>query len=155
MSIYLLENTNDAIPVKECTLIVDKEYDIKKIYNTVKNVYDGDCVIPLNSRNKKKPNMTIVGNIVCESGFAIHKDGKDYSGGRCRQKYCCPFKNSKDDSACSYKHKNYFNEKKNRGCVKYVTLPDNYRLSIDRSCISFKKIYSMRTEIERYNARFK
>ena len=99
--------------------------------------------------------MTAVGNIVCEAGFAMHKDGKDPSGGRLRQKYCCPFKNSKDDSACTCAHKNYFNGKKNRGCTKFVTLPDNYRLSIDRSCISFKKIYAMRTEIERYNARFK
>ena len=36
-----------------------------------------------------------------------------------------------------------------------MTLPDDYRLSIDRSCISFKKIYAIRTEVERYNARFK
>lgn len=139
----------------DCPFIDDKAYDIKKIYNTVKNIYDGDCVIPLNPRNKKNPKMTAVGNIVCEAGFAMHKDGKDSSGGRCRQKYCCPFKNSKGNSACICAHKNYFNGKKNRGCVKYITLPDDYRLSIDRSCISFKKIYAMRSEIERYNARFK
>ena len=30
-----------------------------------------------------------------------------------------------------------------------------YRLSIDRDCISFKKIYALRTEVKRYNARFK
>lgn len=155
VALDLLENTNETIPIQECTLIADKGYDAKKIYNTVKNVYDGDCVIPLNPRNQKKPKTLPVGNIVCEAGFAMHKDGKDSSGGRCRQKYCCPFKNSKDDSACSCAHKNYFNGKKNRGCTKYVTIPDDYRLSIDRSCISFKKIYAMRTEIERYNARFK
>lgn len=151
----MLEDVNDVIPIKECTLIADKGYDIKKIYNTVKNIYAGDCIIPLNPRNKKKPIITAVGNIVCDAGFAMHKDGKDSSGGRYRQKYCCPFKNSKDDSACICAHKNYFNGKKNRGCVKYTTLPDDYRLSIDRSCISFKKIYAMRTEIERYNSRFK
>ena len=38
---------------------------------------------------------------------------------------------------------------------KYVTLPDDYRLSIDRDCISFKKIYAFRTGAERYNSRFK
>lgn len=85
----------------------------------------------------------------------MHKDGKDPSGGRLRQKYCCPFKHSADDSACTCAHKNYFNGKKNRGYTKFVTLPDDYRLPIDRSCISFKKIYAMRSEIERYNARFK
>lgn len=36
-----------------------------------------------------------------------------------------------------------------------MTLADDYRLSIDRECISFKKIYALRTESERYNSRFK
>lgn len=36
-----------------------------------------------------------------------------------------------------------------------MTLPDDYRLSIDRECVFFKKIYSLRTESERYNSRFK
>ena len=155
VAVDLLENTNETIPIQKCTLIADKGYDIKKIYNTVKNIYDGDCVSPLNPRNQRKTKTLPVGNIVCEAGFAMHKDGKDSSGGRCRQKYCCPFKNSKNDSACTCSHKNYFNGKKNRGCTKYITIPADYRLSIDRSCISFKKIYAMRTEIERYNARFK
>lgn len=154
-AVELLKNTDAVIPVKECTLIADKAYDIKEIYNTVRNVYNGDCVIPLNQRNTKNPKKLGCGNIICEAGLAMHKDGKDKSGGRTRQKYCCPFKNSKDDSACSCCHKNYMNEKKNRGCTKYVTLPDDYRLSIDRTAVSFKKIYAMRSEIERYNARFK
>lgn len=38
---------------------------------------------------------------------------------------------------------------------KEVTLPDDYRLSIDRGSISFKKIYALRTESQRYNSRFK
>ena len=56
---------------------------------------------------------------------------------------------------CPCNHKNWNNGKKHRGCTKYITVPDDYRLSIDRDCISFKKIYSLRTEAERYNARFK
>ena len=36
-----------------------------------------------------------------------------------------------------------------------MTLPDDYRLSIDRDGVSFKKIYALRTESERYNSRFK
>ena len=31
----------------------------KNIYNTVRDVYDGDCVIPLNPRNKKNPNWQL------------------------------------------------------------------------------------------------
>ena len=155
VAVDILKKVNEIVPVKECTLIADKGYDIKQIYNTVKNVYDGDCVIPLNPRNTKNPKKLSCGNVVCEAGLAMHKDGRDKSGGRTRQKYCCPLKNSKDDSACPCAHKNYFNSKKNRGCTKYVTLPDDYRLSIDRTCISFKKIYALRSEIERYNSRFK
>jgi len=155
VTIGLLEEANKVLPIKECTFIADKGYDIKNIYNTVKNVYDGDCYIPLNTRNTKNPKKLSCGNIICDAGLAMHKDGKDRSGGRTRQKYCCPFKKSKDDSLCTCCHKNYSNGKKNRGCVKYITLPDDYRLSIDRNCISFKKIYALRSEIERYNARFK
>ena len=47
------------------------------------------------------------------------------------------------------------NGKKNRGCVKYKTVPTDYRLSIDRTCLSFKRTYALRTECERYNSRFK
>ncbi len=155
VALQVLHNTNKTIPLENCTLIADKGYDIKAIYNTVKTLYSGNCVIPLNPRNKKEPKMLSTGNIICDAGFAMHKDGKYFSEGRYRQKYCCPFKTSKDDSACICSHRNYFNGKKYRGCTKYVTLPHDERLSIDRSCISFKKIYALRTEIERYNARFK
>lgn len=51
-------------------------------------------------------------------------------------------------------HKNYFNEK-NHNCTKYQTLPDGYCLSIDHSRISFRKLYALRTKVERYNAHFK
>ncbi len=84
----------------------------------------------------------------------MHKDGKFSDRGRTRQKYCCPFKRS-TCGECPCNHKNWNNGKKNRGCTKYVTLPDDYRLSIDRECVSFKKIYAVRTEAERYNSRFK
>ena len=52
-------------------------------------------------------------------------------------------------------HKNWNNGKKNRGCVKYRIVPTDYRLSIDRSCLCFKRTYALRTECERYNSRFK
>lgn len=69
------------------------------------------------------------------------------------RKNCCPLKNSKCAS-CPCDHKNRNNGKKHRGCTKYVTVPDDYRLSIDRECISFKMLYALRTEAERYNSRF-
>ena len=84
----------------------------------------------------------------------MHKDGKTTDNNRTRQKFCCPFRQSKTD-VCPCNHKNWNNGKKNRGCTKYKTIPTDYRLSIDRSCLCFKRTYALRTECERYNSRFK
>ncbi len=153
VALDILSQTNSFLPIHECTFIADKGYDIKAIYNTVKNVYNGECNIPLNKRNTKKPKVTS-SHPICDAGLAMHKDGRFSDNGRTRQKYCCPFKRSKSGT-CPCNHKNWNNGKKTKGCTKYITLPDDYRLSIDRECVSFKKIYSLRTEVERYNSRFK
>lgn len=84
----------------------------------------------------------------------MYKDGKFSDTGRTRQKYCCPYKRSKSNS-CPCNHKNQNNTKKNKCCTKYATISDDYRLSIDRESLSFKKIYSLRTEAKSYNSRFK
>ena len=78
----------------------------------------------------------------------MHKDGKTTDNGRTRQKYCCPFRQSKT-GVCPCNHKNWNNGKKNRGCTRYKTVPNDYRLSIDRSCLYFKRTYALRTECER------
>ena len=154
VTLDILARTNKYLPLEECTFIADKAYDVKVIYDTVKDVYHGDCVIPLNKRNTKSSKKLSYGHPICEAGLAMHKDGKFSDRGRTRQKYCCPFKRLKCGS-CPCNHKNWNNGKKNRGCTKYVTIPDDYRLSIDRESVSFKKIYALRTEAERYNSRFK
>lgn len=146
VAIDILSQTNSFLPVNECTFIADKAYDVKAIYNTVKDVYEGDCVIPLNKRNTKNPKKLSSGHPICEAGLAMNKDGKCRSEGRVRQKYCCPFRNSKS-GCCPCNHKNWNNGKKHRGCTKYITVPDDYRLSIDRECISFKKIYSLEPKL--------
>lgn len=62
-----------------------------------------------------------------------------------------------DDAAYPCRNPRYARTdgKKSRGCVKKITLPDDYRLSIDRDCISFKSVYALRTECEHYNSCFK
>jgi hypothetical protein len=150
----ILNQTNKFISIDECTFITDKGYDVKAVYNLIKDVYHGDCIIPLNKRNTKNPKKLSSGHPICEAGLAMHKDGIFSDRNRTRQKYCCPYKRSKN-GICPCNHKCWNNGKKNRSCTKYVTLPDDYRLSIDRDCISFKKIYALRTEAERYNSRFK
>lgn len=150
----ILAEANQIIPVSECTFIADKAYDVKAIYSLVRDVYQGDAVIPLNPRNTKDPKKLPSGYPICAAGLAMNKDGKTTDRGRTRQKFCCPFRQS-TSSSCPCNHKNWNNGKKNRGCTKYVTIPDDYRLSIDRACLSFKRTYALRSECERYNSRFK
>ena len=150
----ILRSADAVLPLRECTFLGDKGYDVKTVYNLVKDAYEGDAVIPLNKRNTKNPEKLSVGNPICEAGLAMSKDGKTTDNGRTRQKFCCPFRQSKT-GVCPCNHKNWNNGKKNRGCTKYKTVPDDYRLSIDRECLRFKRIYALRTECERYNSRFK
>ena len=150
----ILRSADAVLPLRECTFLGDKGYDVKTVYNLVKDAYEGEAVIPLNKRNTKNPEKLSVGNPICEAGLAMSKDGKTTDNGRTRQKFCCPFRQSKT-GVCPCNHKNWNNGKKNRGCTKCKTVPDDYRLSIDRECLRFKRIYALRTECERYNSRFK
>lgn len=76
VALDILKNTNEYLSVKECTFIADKAYDVKVIYNTVKNVYEGECYIPLNKRNTKNPKKLPSGRPVCDAGLVMNKDGK-------------------------------------------------------------------------------
>ena len=111
--------------LRNAHFFADKGYDVKAIYNAVKDIYHGECFIPINKRNTKNPKDLSTGHPICEAGLAMHKDGKFSDNGRTRQKYCCPFKRSKS-GCCPCNHKNWNNGKKTRGCTKYVTLPDDY-----------------------------
>ena len=150
----VLRSADAVLPLRECTFLGDKGYDVKTVYNLVKDAYEGEAVIPLNKRSTKNPEKLSVGNPICEAGLAMSKDGKTTDNHRTRQKFCCPFRQSKT-GVCPCNHKNWNNGKKNRGCTKYKTIPTDYRLSIDRECLRFKRTYALRTECERYNSRFK
>ena len=155
VAVDILAAANQILPLQGCSFLADKGYDAKSIYNTVKSVYDVEAFIPLNPRGTKASKTLPAGNPVCEADLAMHKDGKTTDGrGGIRQKFCCPFRQSKT-GVCPCSHKNWNNGKKNRGCTKYKTIPTDYRLSIDRSCLCFKRTYALRTECERYNSRFK
>lgn len=154
VAVDILRKTNSFLPIRECYFIGDAAFDVKAIYNTVHDEFEGDCFIPINPRNTKSIKKLPIGNPICEAGLAMHKDGKCRSEGRYRQKFCCPFRASAANS-CPCNHKNWNNGRKNRGCTKYVTIPDDYRLSIDRDSIAFKSVYALRSECERYNSRFK
>lgn len=154
VALDILSRTNRFLSVRECCFIGDKGYDIKDIYNTVRNVYRGECFIPINQRNTKNPKLLPIGNPICEAGLAMNRDGRFSDKGRTRQKFCCPFKRTSNQNDCPRSHM-AFKKGKNTGCTKYITIPDDYRLSINRDSAQFKSVYSLRTECERYNSRFK
>jgi len=153
--IEILATTNEWFSLEGSYIIADKGYDSKQNHDFIRNTLKGHAFIPLNKRGTKKKNLTSTGNVICDAGLVMHKDGKQYFDSYIKQKFCCPFRTSKDDSLCPCKHEKYFNGKKNRGCVKYITIGTDYRSSINRDSIFFKKIYSLRTESERYNSRWK
>ena len=152
VALDILADTHSFLSIKECTFLADKGYDVKNIYNQVHSLYGGECIIPLNTRNTKDIKLLPVGVPVCEAGLAMNRDGKCYDQNRIKQKFCCPCKRS---GTCPIQHPKFFNGKKNRGCTKYITLPNDLRLSIDRESKYFKSNYSLRTECKRYNSRFK
>lgn len=155
MIIDFLKDTNQWFSLNETYFIADKAYDTKDIHNFIRYNLDGHAFIPLNPRNSKKKKMLNNSNVICEAGLAMHKDGKQYFDSYIKQKFCCPFRTKKDDCLCPCKHPKYFNGKKNRGCISYISIGTDYRASINRDSIFFKKIYALRTESERYNSRWK
>lgn len=80
----------------------------------------------------------------------MRRDGRQYRKDFIKQKYCYPFRTSKDDSLCPYNHSRYLSDKKTRGCIKYVSICADYKDSA-----YFKSIHSLRPESERYNSRWK
>lgn len=71
VALDILADVHSFLSVKECTFLADKGYDVKNIYNQVKELYNGECIIPLNSRNTKNPKLLPQGNPICEAGLAM------------------------------------------------------------------------------------
>ncbi|MCM1209546.1 MAG: transposase [Ruminococcus sp.] len=76
VALDILAAVHGFLPVSECTFPADKGYDVKNIYSQVKELYGGECIIPLNRRNTKNPTLLPQGNPVCAAGLAMWKDGK-------------------------------------------------------------------------------
>jgi hypothetical protein len=152
----MLAKTHKFLPLNRIKFLADKGYDTKQIYDKISELYNGKCFIPLNRRGSKSRNVGEDGYIVCEAGLVMHKDGIfTRPHGDKHQKFCCPVKGSRT-KVCPCNHEKWGKcEKRNRGCVRYIPYSDNLRYSINRETNLFKRIYAMRTEVERYNSRFK
>ena len=150
-----LDKINTWFPLENTKIVADKGFDSRNNYNHIKDAFHAQAFIAKNKRNSKTNNNILAGNPICEAGLAMHKDGKQYLKGYIKQKFCCPFRTSKDDSKCPCNNPKYNNGHKNRGCIKYISIGTDYRASVDETSDYFKLYYSKRTESERYNSRFK
>ena len=110
VAVDILAAANRILPLHGCSFFADKRYDAKIIYSTVKSVYDGEAFLPIKKRYSKGKDLP-AGNLICDAGVAMHKDGKTTDNNRTRQKFCCPFRQSKT-GACPCSHKNWNNGKK-------------------------------------------
>ena len=150
-----LDKINTWFPLENTKIVADKGFDSRNNYNHIKDAFHAQAFIAKNKRNSKTNNNIPAGNPICEAALAMHKDGKQYLKGYIKQKFCCPFRTSKDDSKCPCNNPKYNNGHKNRGCIKYISTGTDYRASVDETSDYFKLYYSKRTESERYNSRFK
>ena len=150
-----LDKINTWFPLENTKIVADKGFDSRNNYNHIKDAFHAQAFIAKNKRNSKTNNNIPAGNPICEAGLAMHKDGKQYLKGYIKQKFCCPFRTSKDDSKCPCNNPKYNNGHKNRGCIKYISTGTDYRASVDETSDYFKLYYAKRTESERYNSRFK
>lgn len=53
VALDILSKTHSFLPVTECTFLADKGYDVKNIYDQVKELYGGECIIPLTNAIQK------------------------------------------------------------------------------------------------------
>lgn len=107
VALDILADTHFFLPITECTFLADKGYHVKNIYNQVKLLYEGECIIPLNKRNTKNTLLLPAGTPVCDAGLSMNRDGKSHDRNRTRQKLC-PYKLT---GTCPINHPKFYNGK--------------------------------------------
>lgn len=81
--------------MKRTYFIADKSYDLVNNHNFIRDVLNGHAFTALNKRGTKNKNSTSKGNIICDGGLAMHKDGRQYFNSYIKQKFCCLIENQK------------------------------------------------------------
>ena len=146
VTLDMLTKTHAFLSIAGCNFIGDMAFDSEEIYAEIKRTYQGKCFIPLNSRGKKSVNINENGRPVCECGLVMVKNGKRFKNNCHFQRYTCTC-NSNRTAECP--------ANKGKRCDCYLPLETTLRLSINRETLAFKRTYAKRTEVERYNSRFK
>ena len=76
--IGFMKRANKSFSLVNSIVIADKGFDSKKNYNYIKNDLNGTAIIAKNKRNTKNSKSLAEGNLICQAGLAMHKDGKQY-----------------------------------------------------------------------------
>ncbi len=74
-------------------------------------LYNGECIIPINKRHTKNPNLLSQSNPIYQSDFTIYKNSKFSDRKHTYQKFYYPLKSfNTTDYSCH--HKNFYNGQK-------------------------------------------
>lgn len=134
----ILCTASTVLSLQECTSLGDKGYDAKAVYNLEKDVYHGEAVIPLNKHNTKNPDKLPSGRLICDAECVMHKPLMPSTIASARNSAA----RSEDPKPKAVPATTKAGTTaKNQICTKYVTLPTDYRLSIDRDCLHFERTY--------------
>jgi len=132
--------------------IYDAEYILDFIINDLK-------VKPYLARNPRRSRrsdtkLSKSGGLICLAGFEMIYWGKFKDRGKTRLKFVCPITHSKKFAQeipwCPWNHPKFINGK---GCIAYLRGDRNIRDSTDYNSQSFKRIYNLRTGLERIFSR--
>lgn len=151
-ALELIEKTDTVLPENTSYFIMDKGYDTEKIYKTIATEYEAQAIIPLNLRNRKKPDLCFhdfKGTPQCSGGFKMIYWGHDNGF----NKFRCPHAAGKINCP----HGTKWCSDSDYGLVVKTKPSDDYRkFSLPhRDSQTWEKIYNQRTAVERVFSRLK
>lgn len=143
-------------------IIGDSAFDAYAIIEFIAKKLKAKPVIPKNPRRSKDPNIRLSrkGIPTCVAGFEMVSRGKFYDKeqNRMRHKFICPIKAGKKFARkvgwfCPWNHPKFFSNR--YGCTTNlrIDVDTSIRQNIDYGSQSFKKLYNLRSSIERVFSR--
>lgn len=143
---------------KGAIFIGDAAYDQRDLYNLIVISMKCQAFFPINPRNQQEPKtFGPHGCPLCDAGLEMKSNGSWTEGLRERAKFRCPIKTdrkvaNKYPDGCPVSNPK-FSEGKAYGCTKYLDITDDARSKVPRDSKLFKKVFNLRTGVERYFAR--
>lgn len=148
------------LPVE--AVLGDSAFDSHNIIEFIVKELKAKPVIARNPRRSKDPDMKLsrTGIPICVAGFEMISRGKYYDKeqNRRRNKFVCPIKESKKFARkvgwfCPWNHPKFFSNR--YGCTinLRIDVDTSIRENIDYGSQTFKKLYNLRSSVERIFSR--